>query len=427
MAIDEKYQWRIGMPPPALDRHSQTKHNIIEEYVRRYILRLMSQATIPSFQLTLVDGFCGGGSYQSEDGDLVDGSPLLLLRAVREARAFLNIDRRTPRDIDVHYEFVDIIPDTTSHLNFWIGAKLQENAIDLIDHQHIKISTNSFSLQLPSIIQDIKLRKRGEHAIFVLDQYAYKDIPLPEIAGILKGLKGAEVVMTINIDNMVTYLADRATNRKPLEAIGLDSHIPWDQIKRLKVTQRQEWRRVLQRYIAHGIKHESGAKFMTLFFVKPHGANTWGYWLIHFSNHYRAHEVMKSLHWEHATDFGHELEPGIFELGYNANKDVDYTGQATFQFGGQGAKELCIDGIREHFGNLVFAQDKPVRIGDLFEGCVTNSTAAEIHLLEATKQLHSSKNIIVTSKDGVIRRPSKNYHHDDVIEASKQIFFPFKS
>ena len=73
---------------------------------------------------------------------------------------------------------------------------------------------------------------------------------------------------------------------------------------------------------------------MTLFFVKPHGTNSWGYWLIHLSNHYRAHEVMKSLHWEHATDFGHELEPGVFEFGYNANKDNEYTGQETFEFGG---------------------------------------------------------------------------------------------
>ena len=425
MASDDKYQWRVGQPPPILDRHSQTKHNIIEEYVRRYILRLMSQATIPSFQLTLVDGFCGGGNYQTEQGGLVDGSPLLLMRAVREARALLNIGRRVPREINVNFEFVDISADTTSYLNYWINAKLQENAIEVVDHQRIKIATNSFSSELPSIVQSIKLRKRGEHAIFVLDQYAYKDIPLPEIAAILKNLKGAEVVMTINIDNMVTYLADSANNRRPLETIGLDAHIPWEQIKYLKATQKQEWRRVLQRYIAHGIKHESGAMFMTLFFVKPHGANTWGYWLIHLSNHYRAHEVMKSLHWEHATDFGHELEPGIFELGYNANKDIDYTGQATFQFGDQGAKELCIDGIREHFGKLVFAQNTPVRVGDLFEGCVTNSTAAEVHLLEATKQLHASKNIIVTSRGGVVRRPSKQYRHDDVIEASRQIILPY--
>lgn len=43
---------------------------------------------------------------------------------------------------------------------------------------------------------------------------------------------------------------------------------------------------------------------------------------------------MKALHWEHATEFGHELEPGVFVLGYNANRDDEYTKQPTFEFAG---------------------------------------------------------------------------------------------
>lgn len=421
MSSDDKYLWQIGSPPPALDRHSQTKHNIVEDYVRRYVLKLMAQANIPELRLSLIDGFCGGGCYQTEEGDIADGSPLLMMRAVREARMFLNQDRRIPRNINVDFIFVDILQDTTNHLRHWLAARQQENAIDLLDNNRVKVITNKFFVELPRIIDAIKQRKKGEHAIFVLDQYCYKDIPLPEIAGILKTLKGAEVIMTFNIDNLTTYLADRAANRKPLETIGLDKYVPWDQIKTLKATQKREWRRILQRHLAHGIKCESGAEFMTLFFVKPHGTNSWGYWLIHLSNHYRAHEVMKSLHWEHATDFGHELEPGIFEFGYNTNKDGEYTGQDTFEFGESQSKEECIEGVREHFGKQIFALKKPIRVGELFQGCVGQSTAAETHLMDATRRLHSSKDIVVASKDGSIRRPSKTYRADDVIEPSKQI------
>jgi three-Cys-motif partner protein len=420
MASDDKYLWQIGSPPPILDRHSQTKHNIIEDYVRRYVLKLMAQANIPELRLSLIDGFCGGGSYLTEEGGIADGSPLLMMRAVREARMFLNHERRIPRNINIDFVFVDILQDTTNHLRHWLAARQQENAIDLLDFNRVRVITNSFFAELPNIIDGIQKRKKGEHAIFVLDQYSYKNIPFPEISGILKTLKGAEVIMTFNVDNLTTYLSDRAANRKPLETIGLDKYVPWEQIKILKATQKREWRRILQRHLAHGIKCESGAEFMTLFFVKPHGTNSWGYWLIHLSNHYRAHEVMKSLHWEHATDFGHELEPGIFEFGYNANRDSEYTGQETFEFGAPQSKESCIDGVREHFGKQIFALNAPVRIGELFQGCVGQSTAAEIHLLEATKQLHSSKDIVIVSKDGALRRPSKTYRSDDVIEASRQ-------
>lgn len=420
MSSDDKYLWQIGSPPPLLDRHSQTKHNIVEEYVRRYVLKLMAQANIPELRLSIIDGFCGGGCYQTEEGSLADGSPLLLMRAVREARMSLNQTRRVPRNINVEYTFVDILPDTTNYLRYWLDAKRQENAIDLIDYSKAEVITNNFFLELPNIVRKIQQRKMGEHAIFVLDQYSYKDIPLPEIANILKTLKGAEVIMTFNVDNLTTYLADRAANRKPIENIGLDEYIPWSELKLLKATQKKEWRKVLQRHLAHGIKRESGAQFMTLFFVKPHGTNSWGYWLIHLSNHYRAHEVMKSLHWEHATDFGHELEPGVFELGYNANRDSDYTGQETFEFGEQ-SKDACIDGVREHFGKQIFLLNKPIRVGELFQGVVSESTAAETHLLEATRQLHTSKDIVIVSKDGTLRRTSKTYRADDVIEPSKQI------
>lgn len=421
MASDDKYLWQIGSPPPILDRHSQTKHNIVEDYVRRYVLKLMAQANIPELRLSLIDGFCGGGCYQTEDGGLSDGSPLLMMRAVREARALLNQTRRIPRNVNVEYFFVDILQDTTNHLKYWLDAKLQENAIDLADFRKVEIITNSFFQVLPDVVSKIQQRKRGEHAIFVLDQYSYKDIPLPEISGILKTLKGAEVIMTFNVDNLTTYLADRAANRKPLETIGLDKYIPWEKIKELKATKKQEWRRILQRYLAHGIKCESGAQYMTLFFVKPHGTNSWGYWLIHLSNRYRAHEVMKSLHWEHATDFGHELEQGVFVFGYDANDDSEYTGQETFEFGEQKSKEACIEGVREYFGKQIFALNKPIRVGELFQGCVGQSTAAENHLMDATSRLHSSKDVVVVSKDGAVRRPSKTYRTDDVIEASRQI------
>ncbi len=417
---DDKYFWRIGSPPPSIDRHSQTKHSIVEEYVRQYIRTLMARANIPELRLSIIDGFCGGGCYQSQGG-LIDGSPLLMMRAVREARVYLNHGRRLPRNVNVEFSFVDISPDTTAHLRHWLDAKREENAIDPLDHAQTEIITSDFIQALPHLIQKVQKRKMGEHALFVLDQYSYKDIPLPEIASILRTLRGAEVVMTFNVDNLTTYLSDRGANRKSLEKLGLDDYIPWDDLRLIKATQKQEWRQILQRYLAYGIKCETGAKYMTLFFVKPHGITSWGYWLIHLSNEYRAHAVMKSLHWEHATEFGHELEPGIFMLGYNANKDSDYTGQQTFEFSGQGSRDACINGVQEHFGQTIFQLDRPIQLAELFKSCVTNSTAAENHLMEAARQLHTSKNIIIVSKDGTIKRVNKRYSLTDVIEPSKQI------
>ena len=135
----------------------------------------MAPVHIPELRLSIIDGFCGGGCYQTEDGGLTDGSPLLMMRAVREARMLLNQDRRIPRNINVEYSFVDILPDTTRYLQHWLDAKRGENAIDLADYMQTEVITNDFLQSLPSLVQKVHQRKMGEHALFVLDQYSYKN------------------------------------------------------------------------------------------------------------------------------------------------------------------------------------------------------------------------------------------------------------
>lgn len=417
----DKYLWKIGSPPPRLDKHSQVKHHIIQDYISRYIARLMAQAIIPKLGLSIIDGFSGGGEYVTEDGTYANGSPLLCLEAVQQSRIILNINRRQPRELDVEFTFVDKDRDTTDYLNHLIGAKHSSGEIDAIDHQKTQVINGDFFSALPNILQKIKNRKMGERALFILDQYNYSDIPLPQIRHIFSTVKSAEIIMTFNVDSLITYLSDRAINRKPLETIGLDKYIPWDQLKQLKAEQKYLWRRTIQKYLAHGIQSETGAVYMTLFFVKPTGKNSWGYWLIHLSNNYRAHEVMKQLHWEHGTEFGHELETGYFVLGYNANTDEDYTQQSSISFGDAHSRESCINGIHEHFGKLLFELDKPTRLGDLFEGCISNSMASEVHLMAATQNLHKSKSVIIMSKDGTIKRANKTYSLNDIIEPHKQI------
>lgn len=414
----KKYEWKIGCPPPAIDKHSQTKHAILEEYVRRYIYRLTSNASIPKVSLSIIDGFSGGGEYISEDGINVDGSPILMMKAVREARFKININRNIPREVSVQYSFIDQSESAIEYLKRHVDQQFQENLIDKTDYKQISYHAKPFFEVLPNIKHRIRAHKGGERAIFILDQFAYKDVPLPKVRNLLESNRNSEVIMTFNIDNMITYLSEVAPNKKAINNIGLDSYIPWEDLSQIKSEDSQRWRSILQRYIANGIKIETGAGFMNLFFVKPQGANTWGYWLIHLSNHYRAHEVMKTIHWEHATDFSHELEPGHFVLGYNTAKDVDYTGQTAI-FGESSSNNACINGLREHFGTTIFTQEN-ITVSELYSTNIGNSMGSETHLNKAVSQLHRQKDVVIFTKDGISRRPSKSYNSTDIISSRRQ-------
>ncbi|MCH0725992.1 three-Cys-motif partner protein TcmP, partial [Pseudomonas aeruginosa] len=114
--------------------------------------------------------------------------------------------------------------------------------------------------------------------------------------------------------------------RKAIASIGLEQYVPWEQLRHLKAHSSQDWQYLIQRYLSDGIKQESGAQFMTVFFIRPHGTNPMAYWFIHLANSYRANDVMKAIHWKYGNNFSHLLSPSCF-FGYDANRDVGVTGQ----------------------------------------------------------------------------------------------------
>jgi len=84
------------------------KHDLVRDYLGRYVQVLLSNPRIETLTLSIVDGFAGGGEYRSLNVmDYVDGSPLLALQTITEAEVRLNIGREKPRRIDAEYFFVE--------------------------------------------------------------------------------------------------------------------------------------------------------------------------------------------------------------------------------------------------------------------------------------------------------------------------------
>ncbi|CAB3755428.1 three-Cys-motif partner protein TcmP [Paraburkholderia humisilvae] len=418
--IEDKYHWMVGTKPPVLDQHSAVKHAIVESYVYRYIKTVMAPAHIPKLTLTLVDGFCGGGQYLSEDGqELLDGTPLLMLKAVQRARIELNLDRHTiPRIVDTEYFFVDKNSETIRYLDWHIAGQKSLRAFDIDDSPRVRTKAQAFNDALPDIVNRVKARKGGGRVIFLLDQYSYTAVSMETLRWLMAELPGAEIILNFNVDSMFTYLSQLEKNRKPLRAIGLEEYMPWEQLPYIK--SKTDWRTVLQRHVAHGIKKATGAPFMTLFFVRPSQANSWSYWLVHLSRRYKAHDVMKQLHWEHSSEFGHELEPGLFLLGYNPRSDEIYSRQSPLVFGPD-AGEQCVSQLVDQLGRSLSEASQPISLQQFFQQHISDTMADESRLQMVVRRLHSAGNIIVSNKDSRLRRVSKSYALTDVIEHSRQI------
>lgn len=422
----EKWEWREGQPPPLIDPHSKVKHKVIRDYLYQYIQVLMANPLMPALKLTLVDGFAGGGGYVDVNGSEVYGSPLLVLQTVREAIAHLNITRtKTHRHVDAKYHFVEINPHSCAYLKNLLISRGHQSEFG----KSIFLHQNAFEHVYADIVAHTKRHKGGERAIFLLDQYAYQDINFPVVRHIMSELKGAEVILTFNVDSLLTFLTDSPAFHRITERIGLRQYIDWEGYALLKAQSR--WREVIQRQIAYGIWRATGAKFMTLFFVTPQGHQPWSYWLVHLSNVYKANDVMKEVHWQHGNSFGHSLEPGLFQIGYQANQDEGVTGQLGLGHGDAlpfdtQLRNATTERLGELLPRLIRNHPDGLTFQSLLES-TANRTNANADLIRQSLDLAlQTKEVIATTKNGGQRMKGSSIGAGDILIPASQrsLFLP---
>jgi three-Cys-motif partner protein len=415
---NNKYAWKIGNSLPTLDEHSETKHLIISDYLKRYVEVYMANATIETLPLTIIDGFAGGGKYRHFDNnETVDGSPFLILKSIQEAEVKINIDRRKPRYIDAHYHFIE---EQKAHIEYL------EHELRLSEFQHllpanITLNKGKFENIAPTIIDQIWQRQKSMRALFILDQYAYKDVPFPIIRDIFSKTN-SEIILTFNFDTLQGFLSENSTNRIALEKIGLAQYIDWKRLALFKEAGR--WQEAIQEQLANAILQGSGAKHMTLFFIKP--KKGWRYWLVHLSKVYRARDVMMGLHWKHANasaGFEHYLgDGGIFSLGFQATQTA---GQHRIDFGevfdfGTSAKDRCIEKLSQNIPKLLCDNHIDLPFSQLTDKIGSLTPASGMEIRAALQSSINNKEIIVLSQKGGVRRSANQIHDTDILHYHQQ-------
>lgn len=395
------------------------KHQLVRDYLYKYIKVLMANVKMPRLRLTLVDGFAGGGLY-SDGSDTAPGSPLIMLQTVREAEAYLNANRtQIPREVEAQYHFVELNPSAFDHLKHVLNAEGYGSRVG----KDIALYNRSFESVCSGIIAAAAERKHGQRAIFLLDQYSYDDIAMPTVRAIFENLQGAEVILTFNVDSLLTFITDSDQFHSITRRIGLEPYINWKDIARLKAG--SQWRQIIQRQISHGIWKASGARFMTLFFVTPRGNRPWSYWLVHLSNAYRANDVMKTVHWDHGNSFGHSLEPGFFEIGYQANKDVDVTFQNEMNFSEAAAfdtvlRERSVDKLKDLLPRMIHQNPNGLAFNDLMCQLANQTNATEQIIKESLNEGVLTHEVQAVIEGGGMRTKGTSIRGTDILIPHRQ-------
>lgn len=416
------YDWVWGNPPPPLKRHSEVKHALLRNYLVEYFLTLVSMPQRDKIQLTIVDGFCGGGLYLNEANQEVPGSPIVILEAIREAEVLLNIrqERRKPILIDVEL----ICIDECSYALDYLHHVLKERGYgELLTTNRVRLIKGKFADHCDAALQRAHDRSpKSGRALFVLDQYGYNAVPMRCLRDIFARLKHAEVILTFYIDALLNYL-----NKENLtafeQATGLTTSVSAGEIDEIKQSPR--WRVHLQSSLYQSLTGQCSAQFYTPFFVRPERGHG-DFWLLHLSQHWKARDVMASTHWLHHNHFAHYGDAGfnMFSTGYIGKFDDEHKLQMGFDFS-EVAATVSKDTMMEQIPRMLFEGSEGMTFEQFFLKLI-NTTPATRSMVESTLlELHHSGEICVLDERGDASKARVNLKVDHILRLPSQRSFSF--
>ncbi len=416
------YDWVWGNPPPLLKRHSEVKHALLRNYLVDYFLTLVTLPQQDKIQLTITDGFCGGGLYQNESGEDVLGSPLVILESIREAEILVNVrqERRKPIQIDVELICIDECKYALDYLRHVLEERGYGGALVT---GRIKLVNGEFINHCAAAIQRSQDRSpRSGRALFVLDQYGYSAVPMFCLRNIFATLKHAEVILTFYIDSLISYLDKKNLANFELST-GLSSSIRASDLDEIKQT--PSWRVQLQSSLYQSLTTQCSAQFYTPFFIRPERGHG-DFWLLHLSQHWKARDVMATTHWKHHNHFAHYGKAGfhMFSTGYAGKIDDENKLQMGFDF-----SEVAATVSKETMMDQIPAMLHDGADGTTFEQFflrLINTTPATRSMIEATLlELHQSGEIVVTDESGDASKARVKLKVDHVLSLPSQRTFSF--
>ena len=390
-----RYSWTSDGPLPEIGQHSLAKHDILARYVETYLGIVTSLPQRQELNFTIVDGFCGGGEYRL-DQHTVLGSPLRLIEAVETATALIHQGGRPNFRMKVTFHFVDERREHIAHLRDLLVRRGYGPQLERTIHLH----TSAFEMAYEPIVREIRSRGTAHRALFVLDQFGWKDVSLATVRRTLSEIGGAEVFLTFAVDALIDFLSTNVANVRSLLSLDLDRA---DVRELLDLKNERGWRWLIQNGLYTKVQERTGAPFYSPFFIHSPKAHR-SYWFLHLSKHRQARQEIGELHWKLQNHFCHYGDAGFHGLGYDPSRDLEQSVMDyTFD---DDAYQRSMDAVHKQIGPLIHPASRdgrPVSMLDLF---LRNCNDSPVTLGIATRQilrLRDEGELVVTDAAGKVR------------------------
>lgn len=235
-------------------------------------------------------------------------------------------------------------------------------------------------------------------------------------------MPNAEVILTIATDWLIDHWTDKANYDQILSDLGLSLSSTF--ARKVKEAHPNDWRPLIQNTLYHEFRSNSGAGYYTPFFIHSADAHR-AYWLLHYSGHSKARDVMMQLHWELENHFQHFGRPGLGMLGFDPRRRVEESLQLNFPYDfDASAHALTRQTLLEQIPRRI--DPHGIRFADFFEAVVNETTATKAMLASTISDLTLDKELEIWTADGKRRQNGVQLSDDDIIQRCRQriLFIP---
>lgn len=405
---ERQYAWADGA---ILLDHSKAKHRVLRRYLSQYLSIRCSVPQQTRFRLAIIDGFSGGGAYMGGE----PGSPIIFLETLRDQSREINVRRAVDGMAQIQFEcfliFNDLDPVAIELLKSNLAPLVDECSAERNLSIKILFLNQEFKVAYLEVKKQLAAERIHRNVFFNLDPCGHSHVPRRIIQDILNSYQSSEVLLTLAIESMLTYLSQ---NDPAGVAATLNPHgVELKQIQEIpNVAKKREWRAALEQLVFDSYRR--CAPYVSPFAINnPEG---WLYWLMHFANEPKARQVYNDLLHEIDGTQAHHGRFGLNMLKYDPrNEGQDYLFAAEDR---QRASEQLLGDIPRavsEFGDTVSVAE--------FLRSVANETPA--HSMDIAQAMITSPDLTILTENGGERRSPKGIKPSDqmVLNPQRSFFF----
>ncbi|NER98335.1 MAG: three-Cys-motif partner protein TcmP [Symploca sp. SIO1B1] len=412
---------------PAIDIHTEAKHQILEEYIENLIITLVKKSQYGERTFTFIDGFCGGGIYK-KDNNYWAGSPIRIIKAVRSG--YLKSKRKL--SLNVKFIFID---SKKAHLaclknysmeKFGLGELIDEHPHEFNSEfgklvEQCEFISGDFEMKVRYCIYTVNQRKG--HSFFLLDPFGWSYISMSSIRAI-NALSGSEILYTYMIKDLKRFVIgkhgkDALTFNKLLEADGYYESVD---LKKLNEVDEQ---RYLRNESLRLFRDKGQVKYAHTFSLIPQGHIVVSYYLMHFSQNLTALQVMREALWKY-NGLYHLFEFDVYGFGIKTVDEykkksgkLDFSIEGTFN-----NFEDCIDILDKNLGSMIRGNYEGNSFRKICRDTIQRNPASRKHYKYYINRLLKDKEVEILRNGKIVKGHNIDIQNKDIIRATgnKQLY-----